>query len=200
MSAQIETFRAAADRFVALTRQVPDDRWNDPGLGDWNIRSLVGHTSRALKTVATYAYTPAADITLADAADYYLATAAFDQAAVSARGVQAGADLGDDPVGRISAMVEEAMTALHSTDPDSAIETPFGGIRFGDYVPTRVFELAVHGLDLARALGESLTLPANVADDAVGLLGRIAIARGDGPLLLMALTGREPLPDGYCVV
>ena len=30
------------------------DRWERPGLGEWDIRALVGHTSRSLLTVEIY--------------------------------------------------------------------------------------------------------------------------------------------------
>ena len=35
----------AADRVRSITR------WDKPGMGDWDMRSLVGHTSRSLLTV-----------------------------------------------------------------------------------------------------------------------------------------------------
>ena len=46
-----ETFAEAARTFVALVARIPQNRWNGPGLGEWNLRSLVGHTSRSLVTV-----------------------------------------------------------------------------------------------------------------------------------------------------
>ena len=46
-------FGDAAEWFVA-TAALADGRWTEPGLGEWDVRSLVGHTSRALLTVETY--------------------------------------------------------------------------------------------------------------------------------------------------
>ena len=45
--------RAFADAtawFVRTTTLV-GDRWGRPGLGEWDVRALVGHTSRSLLTV-----------------------------------------------------------------------------------------------------------------------------------------------------
>ena len=45
-----ETFAEAARTLVELVQRLPPDRWDKPGLGEWNLRALVGHTSRALVT------------------------------------------------------------------------------------------------------------------------------------------------------
>src|SRR3954467_4598703 len=90
-------FAAAAQWFVRTTALV-GDRWERPGLGDWDVRALVGHTSRSLLTVESYLAQPAATVEIASAADYYAATSAMAAGpGVAARGVAAGAALGDDP-------------------------------------------------------------------------------------------------------
>ena len=35
-----ETFAEAARTFAALVRRIPEDRWNGPGLGEWDLRAL----------------------------------------------------------------------------------------------------------------------------------------------------------------
>ena len=74
------------------------------------------------------------------------------------------------------------------------------GIRLHTYLPTRTFELAVHGLDIARATGLSFTLPDDVLDEATTLAAQIAVVTGRGERLLMALTGRSALPPAFSVV
>ena len=54
-----ETFAEAARTFADLVRRIPPNRWDAPGLGEWDLRSLVGHTSRSLITVETYLGQPA---------------------------------------------------------------------------------------------------------------------------------------------
>src|SRR5450759_4309682 len=79
-------FTDAAEGFVRTVASV-DDRWDQAGLGEWDVRALVGHTSRSLLTVEAYLARPAAGVEIPSAADYYRATreAAADHA-VAARG------------------------------------------------------------------------------------------------------------------
>ncbi len=84
---------------------------------------------------------------------------------------------------------------------DPLIEVIGGlGIRLHTYLPTRTFELAVHGLDIARATGLACDLPFDVLDEATTLAARIAVATGDGETLLLSLAGRTTLPQPFTVV
>jgi len=74
------------------------------------------------------------------------------------------------------------------------------GIRLHTYLPTRTFELAVHGLDIARAIGITFDLPADVLEEATALATRIAVAEGHGQAVLLALTGRAGLPQPFSIV
>ena len=65
------TFESAARSFAGLVRRIPDDAWDGPGLGDWDLRSLVGHASRSLITVSTYLQTSAEREDVATPQDYY---------------------------------------------------------------------------------------------------------------------------------
>jgi hypothetical protein len=40
------TFNQAADAFSGLVSRIPDDVLRQPGLGEWDVRSLIGHTAR----------------------------------------------------------------------------------------------------------------------------------------------------------
>ena len=73
-------------------------------------------------------------------------------------------------------------------------------MRLDTWLPTRTFELAVHSLDIAAATGVSAGLPAVVLADAAALAARIAVAMGNGPTVLRALTGRGVLPEAFSVV
>lgn len=197
-------YAAATEFFTALVRQVPDDRWDTPGLGEWTVRDLVGHTSRSLTTVSTYLKAPAQREDVADAADYYVKihglSASLGAAAIVERGRQAGRDLGDDPVSAIEALASRVQAELAAVD-DPLIEVIGGlGIRLSSYLPTRTFELAVHGLDIGRAVGVDFAPPAEVLAEAAALAARIGVALGHGPTVLRALTGRGGLPPGFSVV
>ncbi len=52
------TYLSAAASFVAQVAAIPASDLTGPGLGDWDLRALVGHTSRSLVTVETYLESP----------------------------------------------------------------------------------------------------------------------------------------------
>jgi uncharacterized protein (TIGR03083 family) len=199
-----EPFGAAATSFAALVHAIPADAWAEPGLGDWDIRSLVGHTSRSLTTVRNYLRTTAERVDITTPAEYYVrvnpAALGIDPADVAERGRQAGRDLGDDPAAAVDELVSLVRADLASVD-DPVITVIGGlGIRLHTYLPTRTFELAVHGLDIARALDIPFPLPAEALAEALDVATRTAIATGQGESVLMALTGRSALPPSFSVV
>jgi uncharacterized protein (TIGR03083 family) len=204
VTAPIATFVWAARSFAALVHEVPAGRWDGPGLGEWDLRALVGHTSRSLITVSTYLQTTAEQEDIATPQAYYSrvnpSALGIDPAGVLERGRQAGRDLGDDPAAAVDALVSRVLGEL-TGDGDPLIKVIGGaGIRLHTYLPTRTFELAVHGLDIARAVGIPFTLPSDVLDDALLLATRIAAANGQGEAVLLSLTGRTGLPQTFSVV
>jgi hypothetical protein len=197
-------FAIAARWFCDIADRVPANAWDQPGLGEWDVRALVGHTSRSLITVDTYLDRPVEQIAIATPWDYYEAASAIATAspeAVVERGRAAGAALGDQPAQAIAALVERVVPRVSAAD-DPIIETIAGGMRLSAYLPTRTFELVVHGYDIASAI--DLMPPPPLDPDtlaaAVALAGRIAIAAGSGDTVLRALTGRTSLPSGFTVV
>lgn len=198
------TYSGAAHAFCELARRIPPDAWDGPGLGDWDLRSLVGHASRSFVTVSSYLRTTAAREDVTDAVDYYVRmrdyAAGLGAADVAERGRQAGRNLGDDPVTALTELMVRALDDVAAAG-DPVIEVIGGlGIRLSGYLPTRTFELAVHGLDVARAAGLTFDLPAEVLAEVTALAARIAVGLGDGEAVLLALTGREPLPPGFSAV
>jgi uncharacterized protein (TIGR03083 family) len=200
----IEPFASAARSFAALVHDIPTDRWDGPGLGEWDLRSLVGHASRSLVTVTTYLAQAAEREDITTPQEYYVrvnpVALGLDPADVAERGRQAGRDLGDDPAAAVDELVSRAFDAL--SEVGNPLITVIGGmgIRLHTYLPTRTFELAVHGLDIARAVGISFALPADVLEEATGLAARIAVAEGQGETVLLGLTGRDELPRSFSIV
>ncbi len=197
------TFAAAARSLPDLVDRIPATAWDGPGLGEWSLRSLVGHTSRSLVTVLTYLQQPAEQVRVPSAAAYYnfvtRATGA-DPAGVTERGRQAGLALGAQPSVTIRALVVDALAAVDAVTGDPVIETIAGGMHLDAYLPTRVFELAVHSLDIAEAIDVPPSLPAAVLGNALHLAAEITMLRGDGERLLLSLTGRQALREGFSVV
>ena len=202
MDATLSSFSAAARAVGATVAAVPHDAWDGPGVGEWTLRDLVGHTSRSLVTVIEYLARPVEREVVDSPAAYLLASSAgsFDASAVTERGRQAGRALGDDVAARFRELVDEAVAVAEGADPDLVVHTIMGGMRVAAYLPTRTFELCVHGLDIAAASGLSIDLPAAAVEDACALAAVTAARRGLGPSALMAMTGRRALPEGFSVV
>lgn len=195
----------AATRVAELVAGIDADRWSGPGLGDWNLRSLVGHTSRAMVTVLTYLDRPADTEDVGSPEAYYALLSGetgegADAAAVAHRGRQAGEALGTDPAAEFSRLAEQATTRLQSADPDALISTIAGGIRIRCYVPTRTVELVVHGLDIAAATGLPVGFSRSALTEAATVVARTGVELGRGPEMLTALTGRSSLPPGFSTV
>ena len=130
-------FLSAADTFVLQVAAISTDSLDGPGLGEWDLRALVGHTSRSLVTVETYLEHPADAIELPTAAAYYRAIAAVlgaNDPAVTERGRQAGAALGDDPTGFVRDLARRVADKLTSYDDDYRLVTIAGGMRLDEYL------------------------------------------------------------------
>lgn len=198
-----KTFALAAEGFADLVDRIPAEAWDGPGLGEWDLRSLVGHASRSLVTVQTYLGRPAEIESVSSPEDYYRAVVAIagaDPAAVVERGRQAGLALGDDPVATVRALLDDVLPRVRAAG-NPLIETIAGGMFLDSYLPTRTFELVVHGYDIARAIGSDLPdVPQVVLAEVAALAARSAVAQGKGPELVLALTGRGSLPPGFSMV
>lgn len=200
---EYDVFVRAAEGFVSLVAGIDPTTWDSPGLGDWDLRALVGHTSRSLITVTEYVDQPVESPDLDSPEAYYLAAAAMartHQAAIVERGREAGDALGPDPATAVAGLAEAAITRLRD-QTDLLMHTLLGGMWLSDYLPTRTFELVVHGVDIARATqGSLLAVDESALAAATVLAARIAVAQDTGLELLLTLTGRGTLPRDFSVV
>lgn len=196
-----EAFNEAAEWFVRTTALV-GDRLDGPGLGEWTVRDLVGHTSRSLLTVEAYLSQPVAAIELTSPAEYFrvVLAAAGDPAAVAQRGRDAGAALGSDVGAAVRTIADRVLALVSNAEEDDPVATIAGGMRLGDYLPTRTFELTVHTCDLAAALGLPADVPVAAAEATALLVGQLVARSGLAAPLLLAVTGRGPLPPGFTVL
>ncbi len=197
-----EWFAAASSAVVALIAAVPDDAWERPGLGEWDVRELAVHTFRSWTTVRDYLAEPVppAGTPVLTAGEYLARGMAAPgiHEGVAQRARDDAAALGRDlaPVAR---ELWQTVTDLVTTEPDDRLlPTRIGVMTLGEYLRTRAFELTVHGLDLVRATG--VAAPPDLvaaAVPALGLAAEHAGERGDAVALLEAATGRGPLDPGY---
>lgn len=191
-------FELASTGVLAVVDAISSEQLDRPGLGEWDVRSLLGHTSRAFVTLVDYVgREPGPDADLVGTAGYYAAARALPSgdAAVAERGRAAGRALGDDPWSAVHAAADRALRVVRESADDTPAVTPFGTLALSDYLPTRALELTVHGLDLARAIGQDP--PAELVEACVPAVALCArVAPGQAPRVLLALTGRTVLPPG----
>ena len=203
-----ETRAAFADAATWFGRTVREldlapDEWNAPALGEWSRRDLVGHTSRALLTVEQYldgGPSSSSQRTI----DYFRAVRSgrSDPDEVAERGRRAADELGDRLPDAVDGIVERVIDLVSQQRADTRVSTPIGEWTLATYLPTRVFELVVHTLDLRRAAGIDDALPTGPGRAALAVLGSLVAdaAVDDAPTLLASLTGRAAWPAGRSIL
>jgi uncharacterized protein (TIGR03083 family) len=198
-------FVQASEFVLATLDAVGEQQWGRPGLGAWTVRELAVHTSRAWTTIIEYVDVPA-ELTLVSAADYYRAALGGGAAIhhqVSQR-AKTQAEALEEPVPAVAhRLFREAENVLERTPADHVVGTFAGGIRLVDYLPTRVVELVVHGIDLCTAVGLPVEVPTPALELTLEVLVDLASERPervDPVHLVRALTGRAPLPGDYDVL
>lgn len=168
--------------------------WGRPALGEWDLAELTAHTTRALTTPVQYLDRPAGSTPDLDGpAAYFIAYLDGrdeDLAAAIAGRARAEASAVADPVAEYRTALHTLDGRLASVDGDVVVATPFGSMTVADYLPTRLLEVTVHGLDIAAALGHRWDPPRATVRAVLGILADIAVARGDATGLISLLTGR----------
>jgi hypothetical protein len=107
------------------------------------------------------------------------------------RGRQIGAALGREPTEAVRIIAARVIPLVERATDDAVVGTPWGGMRLIDYLPTRVFELSVHTLDLAAALA----IETHVSDSSSAvtweLIAHLARRGGSENDVLRATTGQS---------
>ncbi|WOP17710.1 maleylpyruvate isomerase N-terminal domain-containing protein [Raineyella sp. LH-20] len=196
-------FTTAAAGYLQVVERIDRSALGDPGLGEWDVRSLLGHSARAFVTIESYLRPgPTTPPELSTAADYFIAVRATsaDPQGIAERGRQAGIALGEDPVAAVRAIADRVIPLVERTPDDCLVECPFGTMWLKGYLPTRAFELTVHGIDLARATGQPV--PAALVEATVPAIALgAAMAPAEQRIgLVLAMTGRSGLPSGFSVL
>ena len=182
------TFRSAAVTFVDLVGRVPAG-----GLASASLRSLIERAvDSGLASVPSVLGSPAASVNVGAAEGYFAFMRDVPADLIASAPSASGSDVGE--------LAGRATQALAAVGDDDVVTTPVGGMRVRDWIPTRTFELVVHGMDVAAAAGVELEFDPAAVSEATLLAARIAVALGEGPVLLRALTGRTSLPEAFSVV
>jgi uncharacterized protein (TIGR03083 family) len=197
-----ETYLGAGDFFAGVVDQVDIDGWDEPALGEWCVRDLTGHTYRSFTTVLSYSAKPGDKVELERPVDFFLKAfeSMADPGQVAERGRAAGLEIIDDPKMMVRGFAMYVKNKLDELSDDHIMATPVGGIRLIDYLPTRTFELIIHTMDLAKAVGVNDEPPEAGLEATIQILGQLALHRGHAPGLILAATGRHTLPEGFSVL
>lgn len=197
-----ETYLEAGKFFGSVVDKVDIDGWEAPALGEWCVRDLTGHTYRSFTTVLSYSARPGDKVELERPVDYFLKAfeGLADPKQVAERGRAAGLEIIDDPKMMVRGFAMYVENKLDELSDDHIMATPVGGMRLIDYLPTRTFELMIHTMDLAIALGVNDEPPENGMEATLQILGQLALHRGHAPRLILATTGRHVLPDGFSLL
>ena len=183
-----EAFEQAASFFVGTVALVPAGQWETLALRVWNVRDLVGHTSRAMLNVEQYATVGADRTGFGTAED------------IAERGREAGRALGDDPAGAVREIATRVLDLVEGLPDDHPVKTPAGERPLVRYLRSRVTELTIHTVDLADALGLEVEAPEECWRVALYGLADMAVRGGTAKEVAFVLTGRRALADGFSLV
>ncbi|MFH8471363.1 maleylpyruvate isomerase family mycothiol-dependent enzyme [Streptomyces sp. NPDC018000] len=204
----LEAFRRESGALTDAVSGLSEAEWNLPTrCTPWTVRDLLGHVCVVIDWLPGMLDAPAPSTAKASAAEYYRPDDRFSRQTNSARIALAqdraaesadGAAFADD-----FAAIWRRVDRLCRVQPASRIvRTRHGDAMFlSEFLLTRVVEVAVHGLDLADALGREPWLTSSAGDAVLELLlGAEQMAGADKlgwsqPHFLRKGTGREPL-DG----
>jgi uncharacterized protein (TIGR03083 family) len=199
----LDPFREASAWFLAIVGTVGPDQWTEPGLGEWNVREVAAHASRAYLTIEQYLQ-PSGHIDVDSVADYFGRAIPGPEvnADIAERGRSEARSLGADPVAEIVARADRAFAVIGQAPVGAVCISRGGTLSLADYLATRVVELTIHSLDLTAALGLDGTdlgePPEPASRVSLTVLAALAAQPSSG-VLLRALTGRVLLPQGYSV-
>ncbi|MBW3657801.1 MAG: maleylpyruvate isomerase N-terminal domain-containing protein [Actinobacteria bacterium] len=190
---------ALAGVVAAMTTQDLD---RPTRLGDWTVQQLVAHLIRGVDRIPSYLAAGDPPDAGTDWLDYWSQAAETDPGGVAERARQfARAINGRRVLDVWKETLEVAVGEGRAAPADRLVRTPFGGIRLDHYLPTRVLEITVHGLDLRAALGlEEVATPIALGITAEVLDRLIEGPRPDGladdaVAWVLAATGRAPSDD-----
>ncbi|MDX6744855.1 maleylpyruvate isomerase N-terminal domain-containing protein [Actinocorallia sp. A-T 12471] len=203
----LDILEAEAAKLTDAVADLDETAWNLPTrCTPWRARDLLGHVRTVLAWLPAMLAAPSPDHALVSARDYYRRDGRFDAETNAARvtlAVEAAARL-DGPalVADFTATWREAV-ALCRAEPDGrVVRTRHGdAMLLTDFLLTRVVEVAVHGLDLADALGRPSWLTDAAASAVTGLLldptpfDRLAALGWDRETFVRKATSRAALSE-----
>lgn len=201
----LTAFADEARAFVEALRVLPEAAWDRPTrCAPWRVRDVVGHVVTVLARVPPMVAAAAPERADTTATGYYRGDDRFNAAANADRvrsAQERAADvavLADD----LARVAERVVEVCRSQSADRVVRTRHGdAMLLSDFLLTRLFETAVHGLDVADAVERPPWLTASAAGHLLPTLfgpewpAAVATLGGDHAAVLRTATGRTPLTD-----
>lgn len=204
----LEVFRRECEALTDAVSGLSEAEWSLPTrCTPWTVRDLLGHVCVVIDWLPGMLEAPAPEGAGVSAADYYRPDDRFSPRTNSARIALAqsraaeSAD-GSALVGDFTATWRQVHRMCREQPVGRTVRTRHGdAMLLSEFLLTRVVEVAVHGLDLADALGRESWLTPSAGDAVLELLlgaeqrAAADLLGWDRPRFLRKATGREPL-DG----
>lgn len=165
--------------FDELVHRIGRDQWADPTpCTEWTVRDLLGH----LVYEQLWAPELLGGATMEQVGDRY-----------------DGEQLGDHPVRRWETASRAARRAFEETGRET-VHVSFGEIPLADYGWQMTGDLAVHGWDLAVAIGAEYRIGDALAEDLLAELGpQVSGWQGGGIFAAPVATGPDATPSDKLV-
>ncbi|WP_345680602.1 maleylpyruvate isomerase family mycothiol-dependent enzyme [Yinghuangia aomiensis] len=202
----VGAFTAEAERLSAGVRGLGDEAWSRPTVCvPWTVRELLGHVTVVVGWLPGMVAGEAPARATVSAVDYYRGDGRFspesnerriglarERAARAAEGDGLAEEFGE---------VWRLVARLCAAEPEGrVVRTRHGDpMLLTDFLVTRVVEVAVHGLDLAAAVGREPWLSESAGDLLAHLLlgpeglAAVDVLGWDRVTFLRKATGRVPL-------
>jgi uncharacterized protein (TIGR03083 family) len=205
-SRALEAFHREAQALSEAIADLSEDDWDLPMRCEpWSVRELLGHIRVVIAWLPGMLTAPAPVKVEISAVEYYRPDGRFDPQTNAAR-IRLAQDHAMDQASGAALAKDFAATwqrvdELCRVEPeDRTVRTRHGdAMLLSQFLVTRVVEIAVHGLDVADALGREPWLTRQAGDVVIELLlgvGHLTAVRElgwDRPTFLRKATGREPL-------
>ena len=195
---------AAASAAALLRDPAVAASWVEPSaLPEFRVSGLAGHLAWQVLSVQRALAEPVADEPPRTLLDHYAAAQWIDadlnddvQMGIRRRGEQTAADGPPARAAQVQGAVDELREVLPTEPDDRVVRVPTGwSLRLGDFLITRMMEIAVHSDDLAVSVGlPTPALPPTVLDPVHDLLTRLAVRRHGPTAVLRALSRAERAP------
>lgn len=199
--AALENELAAIGEVIAAVS--PADLARPTRCDDWHVEMLLAHLVQGVDRLRAYLTEgfPTEPPSIGWLSYWTTVAVVADEALIAERAFDLTARLNDRAVVQVWQEVgDRARTVASAAPPDRGVPTPFGVLRLDHYLPTRVVDVTVHGLDLRHALGleevaspEAMAITTLVLDNL--LPGDRAPGLDDDLAFVLAATGRRPSDD-----